>query len=137
MKFLRYARRFQQLLLDSNHARPRGSRASLAVERLESRIVLSALAEKPAILLLDPSASGALSVTGNGSVAVTGRGPIVIDSSNASAAVASGNAHLTAQEFDVSGPGVVVTGSAKFQGPILSSGFALFRVNRHEEVRLP
>ena len=119
MKFFRFLKkRFQQRPLERK-SKPRAYRTPLAVEILESRIVLSA--EKPAILLLDPLGAGALSVTQNGSVVVTGPAPIVIDSTNAAAATASGNAHVAAQQFDVSGmPGIVATGSAKFQGTILS-----------------
>jgi RHS repeat-associated protein len=78
----------------------------------------------PALLLLDPSARGALSVTGLGGAQVTGGGALVIDSANAQAAVAAGQGNVSATEIDIAGnPGFVATGSGTFQG-VIHSGVA-------------
>src|SRR5207344_1315941 len=55
------------------------------------------------ILLLDPTASGALSITGNGTIAVAGSSAIVVDSSSASAVNITGNGLIQANELDVAG----------------------------------
>ncbi len=69
------------------------------------------------LLLLNPSGSGTLNVSGNASLNVSNNGVIVVDSSNAAAAVASGNATVTDAETDLTG-GLSVSGSAAFQGTI-------------------
>ena len=70
------------------------------------------------ILLLDPTSSGSLSDSGNGTVIVSGAN-IVIDSSSATAASASGNATITAPEIVITGrPGDVTSGHGKFVGAI-------------------
>ncbi len=70
------------------------------------------------ILLLDPTASGALSASGNAAVTVADVnkcGAIVIDSRSSSAGVASGNAVVSAGEYDISGtPGTRATGHGVF-----------------------
>jgi PKD repeat protein len=61
--------------------------------------------------LLNPSAGGALTVSGNGSLNVPGR--LEVDSSSSSAISAGGNASITAARIDVVG-GVRTTGNAAF-----------------------
>ncbi|HVW38776.1 MAG TPA: TIGR03118 family protein, partial [Pirellulales bacterium] len=56
--------------------------------------------ESPAVILLDPSAQGALSAVGNGAVNVTGGGEIVVNSTKSSAVVAIGHGQISAQEID-------------------------------------
>lgn len=73
------------------------------------------------VLLLDPTGKGALTATGNGSLVVFPGGAIVIDSSNAAAAIATGNAVVTAPEFDITGnPGTSMSGHGTFEGTIHS-----------------
>jgi hypothetical protein len=92
---------------------------------LEDRTLLSNT-NPPAILLLDPSGQGALTVGGSGSLQVSGGGRVVIDSNNASAAKAIGTGNISAQEFDITGnPGHTATGSGSFQGTIISGATAM------------
>jgi hypothetical protein len=63
----------------------------------------------PSIFVMNPSASGALNVSGNASINVPGE--IVVDSSSASALSAAGNAQITASAIDVQG-GFQKTGNA-------------------------
>jgi 6-phosphogluconolactonase (cycloisomerase 2 family) len=72
------------------------------------------------LFILDPSAAGALSVSGNGSINVPGT--VVVDSSSKQAISASGNAHLTAAGFVVDG-GVQTSGNAYLHGPIKTGVF--------------
>src|SRR5438067_9911787 len=95
------------------------ARPSLLLELLEDRTLLSN--NLPAILLLDPSSSGALNVTGNGNVAVTGGGSAVVNSANPQAAKAVGNATVSAGDLFFAGsPGYAATGHAGFQGTVHS-----------------
>jgi YD repeat-containing protein len=96
---------------------------TMTFDVLEDRTLLATL--NPAILLLDPVARGALTASGNSRIVVDGSAPIIIDSNNAAAAVASGNARVLAQSFDITGhPGTSVSGNAVFQGAI-NRGVAL------------
>jgi len=61
------------------------------------------------IIVLDPSASGALSLSGNASIDVSG--VVYVDSSSSSALSAAGNAHVNASAIDVHG-GVRKSGNA-------------------------
>jgi RHS repeat-associated protein len=90
------------------------------LEILEDRILpANLLGDYAAILLLDPSSSGALNDTGNGKILVTGCGSVVVDSNNAAAAVATGKAQVIADEFDIVGqPGTLTSPNASFQGII-------------------
>jgi hypothetical protein len=70
------------------------------------------------LLLLDPTGSKSLMVTGNGSVTATKCGAVVVDSSNPSdAAFPSGHGTVTAMDIDVTG-GTKVAGQASFSGPV-------------------
>jgi hypothetical protein len=69
------------------------------------------------LLLLDPTGSQSLMVTGNGSVTATGCGAVVVDSSDSRAAFLTGNATVTAEDIDVTG-GVKTTGHASFSVPV-------------------
>ncbi|HTK74952.1 MAG TPA: hypothetical protein VL371_06800, partial [Gemmataceae bacterium] len=76
------------------------------------------------ILLLDPTASGSLTVVGNGTMNVVGA-PLIVDSTAPDAISATGGGHITVssdKEIDVSGsPGVsgsgTVTGTIKTNQP--------------------
>ena len=63
------------------------------------------------IIVLDPSAGGALSLSGNASINLPGR--VYVDSSSSSALSASGNAEIKATVIDVHG-GVQKSGNASF-----------------------
>ncbi len=63
----------------------------------------------PAVLVLNPTASGALTLSGNASVNIPGI--VAVDSSSSTAISAGGNAQLTATTIDVLG-GVKTSGSA-------------------------
>jgi hypothetical protein len=93
------------------------------LEWLEDRTLLSG-SSIPALLLLDPSANGALNVTGQGHVLASGGGTVVVNSANAQAAVDTGQGNVSAAEIDITGtPGFVATGSGTFQG-VIHSGVA-------------
>jgi hypothetical protein len=62
----------------------------------------------PSIFILNPSASGALSVSGNASINIPGE--VVVDSNSSSALSAAGNAQISASVIDVLG-GFQKTGS--------------------------
>ncbi|MGA2255010.1 MAG: Ig-like domain repeat protein [Thermoguttaceae bacterium] len=64
----------------------------------------------PTILILDPTAGGALSLSGNASINTSGN--VVVDSNSASALLASGNASVTAASVQVVGS-VSKSGNAK------------------------
>jgi len=63
------------------------------------------------IYALDPSASGAITLTGNASISTAGQ--VIDDSSSATALTAGGNASLTASSIQVVG-GAIAAGNAKF-----------------------
>jgi hypothetical protein len=63
------------------------------------------------VVVLDPTAVGALSLSGNASIKVTGG--VFVDSSSSGALSASGNTQITASVIDVHG-GVQATGNATF-----------------------
>ena len=65
----------------------------------------------PSILILNPTASGALTLSGNASVNIPGA--VVVDSSSSTALSATGNAQLTASVIDVAG-GFQRSGNATF-----------------------
>jgi len=65
----------------------------------------------PSIFVLNPTASGALTLSGNASIKIPGA--VVVDSSSSTALSASGNAQLTASIIDVAG-GSKKTGNATF-----------------------
>lgn len=74
------------------------------------------------LLLLDPSAKGALTVGGQASLAVTNGGVINVASGNAAGVLAGGNARVTATEFDLHGsPGYQTSGQASLKGEIDSA----------------
>ncbi len=65
------------------------------------------------LLLLDPTGSQSLMVTGNGIVTANGCGAVVVDSNDSRAAFLSGNAIVTAEDIDVTG-GVKTAGHGSF-----------------------
>jgi hypothetical protein len=67
------------------------------------------LAVAPSVLILDPTANGALSLSGNASINIPGN--VVVDSSSKSALSASGNATVKAAGIDVVGK-VSLSGNA-------------------------
>ncbi len=73
--------------------------------------VVSAPASGQSIIVLDPTAGGALSLSGNASIKLAGE--VVVDSSSSSALAASGNAQISASVIDVHG-GVSKSGNASF-----------------------
>ncbi|MFO0908082.1 MAG: hypothetical protein U0794_06945 [Isosphaeraceae bacterium] len=64
------------------------------------------------LLLLDPTGSGALQLSGNGSITVN-NGAIVVDSTSTTAALISGNGTVNSNETDVVGT-ARVTGNGRF-----------------------
>ena len=72
------------------------------------------------IIVLDPTAGGALSLSGNASIKLTGG--VFVDSSSSSALSASGNAAIKASVIDVHG-GVQKSGNASFS-PAPTTGAA-------------
>lgn len=82
--------------------------------------------ESPAVILLDPSAQGALSAVGNGAVNVTGGGEIIVNSTKSSAVVAIGHGQISAKEIDVAGtPGTMSLGGGSISGTIDSGAAAI------------
>jgi Flp pilus assembly protein TadG len=78
-------------------------------------------AGKAGILLLDPSASGALTAVGNATVNVVGA-PLIVDSSSSTAISGSGSLSVSAnQEVDITGvpgyTGVTISGTVKSGQP--------------------
>jgi hypothetical protein len=74
------------------------------------------------IFLLDPSASGALNVSGNGHITIPGS--LFVDSNSSTAVTAGGNSHVTATAIQVVG-GVQQSGSASLS-PSPTTGVAAF-----------
>ena len=75
--------------------------------------------DKLGLLLLDPTGSQSLMVTGNGDVTVNGdRGAVVVDSNaSTNAAFVTGNGSVTAGDFDVTG-GVFSAGNGVVPSPV-------------------
>ena len=69
------------------------------------------LTVNPSIIILDPTAGGALSLSGNAGISLAGG--VFVDSSSSSALSASGNATVKASVIDVHG-GVQKSGNASF-----------------------
>jgi Ca2+-binding RTX toxin-like protein len=76
-----------------------------------STTALTTVTVNPSIIVLDPTAAGALSISGNASIKVSGG--VYVDSNSASALSASQNANITASVIDVHG-GVSKSGFASF-----------------------
>jgi hypothetical protein len=75
-------------------------------------------AAKIGILVLNPTAPGAMTLNGNGSMVVSGV-PTIVDSNAPNAVVSTGGANVTSPEFDITGvPGV--SGSGSWTGNVLS-----------------
>jgi hypothetical protein len=75
----------------------------------------------PTVLVLNPSASGALTLSGNASVNIPGI--VAVDSSSSTALSAAGNSQLTATTIDVLG-GVKTSGSATVS-PVPTTGASI------------
>ena len=75
-----------------------------------------------AIIVLDPTGSGALNAAGNGSITVTGAN-VQVNSNSTTAMVANGNGFAQALQFNVVGgsPGYTTPGGGSFTGPIVTS----------------
>jgi hypothetical protein len=89
-------------------------------EGIVSTVTTTAIVkDKLGLLLLDPTGSQSLMVTGNGNVDVTGDcGAVVVDSNNAtSAAFVTGNGVVAAGDFDVTG-GVFTAGHGVVPSPV-------------------
>ena len=78
---------------------------------LASSTTASTITINQSIIVLDPTAGGALSISENASIKLTGG--VYVDSSSSSALSASGNAQITASVIDVHG-GVQKSGNASF-----------------------
>ncbi len=78
---------------------------------LASSTTTSVITVRPSIIILDPTAAVALSITGNARIQLTGG--IYVDSSSSSALSASGNSAINAALLDVHG-GVSRSGNASF-----------------------
>jgi hypothetical protein len=77
------------------------------------------LANRPTIVLLDPSGKGALTDSGNGTIVVRGNSDIVVASTNAASVIVSGNGGVTATYIDLkSTTGTQVSGNGKLNGQI-------------------
>ena len=76
----------------------------------------------PSIYILEPTAGGALRLSGNASVQIAGR--VVVDSASPSAALASGNSRLEASRILVTG-GARTTEGARFSVPPVTGSPAL------------
>src|SRR5207244_2791158 len=74
----------------------------------------------PSVFVLDPTASGALSLSGNATLTITGA--VQVDSNSASAVSLSGNAQLTAS-------GIHVVGGARATGNASAGGSAVLIYN--------
>ncbi|HJT77825.1 MAG TPA: MBG domain-containing protein, partial [Gemmataceae bacterium] len=85
------------------------SQGTLAAANYVFAFVNGTLTISPSILILDPTAGAALSLSGNGSIQIAGS--VFVDSRSANALQASGSASLTAAGVQVVG-GVQRTGSA-------------------------
>ncbi|MGH7140312.1 MAG: MBG domain-containing protein, partial [Pirellulales bacterium] len=76
-------------------------------------------AASAALVVLDPTHKGSVTVSGNAKVQVTGNAEVL--SKSQQAVVASGNASLSAAEIDIEGsPGTSLTGNAKIQGKVVA-----------------
>jgi hypothetical protein len=73
------------------------------------------------VLLLNPTAQGALTLSGQTGMSVAGR--VVVDSNNSKAAVSSGSAGLTSTVLDVTG-GINSSGSSYFHASTINTGAA-------------
>jgi len=73
------------------------------------------------VLLLNPGAQGALTLSGQTGMTVDGR--VVVDSNNSKAAVSSGSAGLTSTVLDVAG-GINSSGSSYFHAGTINTGAA-------------
>jgi Flp pilus assembly protein TadG len=76
----------------------------------------SPVAANVGILVLDPTGKGALNAQGGGNSTVSGT-PVIVNSTNATAAIAGGGGSLSAQKFIIAG-GYATSGNGSFQGPI-------------------
>jgi Flp pilus assembly protein TadG len=76
------------------------------------------------ILVLDPTVSGALNLSGSSTVTVPGS--VIVNSNNSTAAKASGSAGVNASEIDITGtgPGYSSSSSVGFQAPTIKTGVA-------------
>jgi hypothetical protein len=84
------------------------------------------VADTVGLLLLDPSAQGALTVIGSASVTAQGEETIYLDSANAQAAVLFGTATASAEELDVVGRlGVQTSGSARLLAELNNGATAM------------
>jgi hypothetical protein len=70
-------------------------------------------AAKVGILVLNPTAPGAVTDTGGGTVTISGSAPLIVDSSDPAAVTVTGGGTVTATEIDVTGtPGISGTVNA-------------------------
>jgi len=76
----------------------------------------------PSIIVLDPKANGALTVSGNAGIKIPGA--VVVDSSSSSALSASGNTQIQALVIDIHG-GVQKSGNASFSPAPLTGATSL------------
>ncbi len=84
---------------------------------LTSTTTAATIVINQSIIILDPTASGALDLSGNASIKVAGG--VYVDSSSASALEASGNAQVSASAIDVHG-GVQKSGNASFNPAVVT-----------------
>ncbi len=110
----------------STHSLPVGADTITAVyggdgNFLTSSASASAITINQSIFVLDPSAGGALNLSGNATINVPGE--VIVDSSSSSALSASGNAQVKASAIDVTGK-VQKSGDATFS-PAPTTGAAV------------
>ncbi len=102
----------------SNEASASGNQSSAA--NSESITPIDWQRQSIGILVLDPTAQGALSLTGNGSMLITNtNATVVVDSDNASAIWMSGSSKITATSINIAGdPGIYKVWNAKVVGTV-------------------
>jgi hypothetical protein len=87
---------------------------------------VATVADTIGLVLLDLSGKGALTLSGAATLALQGEEFAFLDSASAQAAVLSGSATATGEEFDIGGkPGVQTSGTAKLQGGLHTGVAAL------------
>jgi hypothetical protein len=112
---------YVEVIIQFNEQRSFSSIFSSGPVPIRARAVAlgSPVAANVGILVLDPTGKGALNAQGGGNSTVSGT-PVIVNSTNADAAIAGGGGALTAQKFIIAG-GYTTTGNGSFVGPIYTN----------------